>query len=199
MIKNIVFDLGRVLVDYNPISYMEQLGLSSEIIDKLSNIIFHSQEWVDYDSGKLLHNTDIANKLVLEHPEVGKEIKLVLKDDWVTIHTLREDMAQFLVSLKERGYNIYILSNLSIDSYGFISQYEFFKYIDGGVYSYEEKVSKPDENIYNALLEKYSLIPEETVFIDDSPKNIEGAIKLGINGIIHNDIDSTKIALEQML
>ena len=199
MIKNIIFDLGRVLNNFYPKAYMEQLGLSSDIIEKLYNIIFQSQDWVNYDSGILLHNTDIANKLVSEHPELEKEIKLVLKDDWVKIHTLKEDMAEYLISLKQRGYSIYILSNISIDSYRFVSQCDFFNYIDGGVYSYEVKVSKPDEKIYKTLLERYNLIPEETVFIDDSPKNIEVAVKLGINGIIHIDIDNTKKVLEQLL
>lgn len=199
MIKNIVFDLGRVLVDFYPIPYMEQLGLDDETINKLNEIIFKSQDWVDYDSGILLHNTDIIKKLTKEHPELEGEIKLVLQDDWVKVHRLREDMANYLISLKKQGYNIYILSNISIDSYEFVSKYDFFNYIDGGVYSYEVKVSKPNELIYKTLLQRYNLIPEETIFIDDSLKNIEMAQKIGINAIQHIDIDQTKRFINELL
>jgi len=199
MIKNFVFDLGRVLVDFYPIPYMEQLGLDEETINKLNKIIFQSQDWVDYDSGILLHNTDIIKKLTKEHPELENEIKLVLQDDWVKVHNLREDMADYLISLKKQGYNIYILSNISTDSYEFVSKYDFFNYIDGGVYSYEVKVSKPNELIYKILLQRYNLVPEETIFIDDSLKNIEVAESLGINGIQHIDLDQTQRIIDEKL
>lgn len=199
MIKNFVFDLGRVLVDFYPIPYMEQLGLDDETINKLKEIIFKSQDWVDYDSGILLHNTDIIQKLAKEHPELEEEIKLVLQDDWVKVHKLREDMADYLISLKKEGYNIYILSNISIDSYEYVSNYDFFNYIDGGVYSYEVKVSKPNELIYKILLQRYNLVPEETIFIDDSLKNIEAAEKLGINGVQHIDLKQTQRIIDEKL
>ena len=91
------------------------------------------------------------------------------------------------------------MSNISIDSYEFVSKYDFFNYIDGGVYSYEVKVSKPKELIYKTLLQKYNLIPEETIFIDDSLKNIEIAQKNGINAIQHIDIEQTKKSINELL
>lgn len=183
MIKNVVFDLGRVLVDFYPLQYLDGLGFDDDQKNKLNEIIFESHDWAEYDRGMHLHNTDIAKKLIKEHPELEKEINLVLQDDWVKMHYLREDVAEYLKNLKLQGINIYILSNLSKDSYDFISTFDFFKYIDGGVFSYEINICKPDEGIYKALLERYNLIPEETAFFDDKLENIEAARKVGIQGI----------------
>ena len=91
------------------------------------------------------------------------------------------------------------MSNISIDSYEYVSSYDFFNYIDGGVYSYEVKVSKPNELIYKILLQRYNLVPEETIFIDDSLKNIEAAEKLGINGVQHIDLKQTQRIIGEKL
>lgn len=192
MIKNVVFDLGRVLVDFYPLQYLDELGFDEDQKNKLNDIIFESKDWSEYDRGIYLHNTDIAKKLINEHPELEKEINLVLKDDWVKMHYLREDVVEFLKTLKLQGMNTYILSNLSKDSYDFISKLDFFKYVDGGVFSYEINICKPDEGIYKALLERYDLKPEETAFFDDKLENIESAKKLGIQGIQFISLDDVK-------
>lgn len=196
MIKNVVFDLGRVLVDFYPLSYLDKFEFDDDTKNKLNEIIFESKDWSEYDRGIYLHNTDIAKKLVNEHPEFEKEINFVLQDDWVKMHYLRNDVVEYLKNLKMQGINIYILSNLSKDSYDYISKYDFFKYVDGGVFSYEIKACKPNEIIYKTLLERYNLIPEETAFFDDKLENVETAIKLGIQGIQFLTLEDAKVKLK---
>ena len=192
MIKNVIFDLGRVLVNFYPLAYLEELGFDENKKNILNNIIFESKEWYEYDRGFYLHNKDIEKKLITDNPKLEKEIKRVLNEDWVKIHTVKEETVEYLKSLKNEGKKIYILSNLSKDSFDFISKLDFFKYVDGGVYSYEIKVCKPDNEIYKTILEKYNLVPEETVFLDDKLENIEAANRFGIHGIQFFSVDDAK-------
>ena len=192
MIKNVVFDLGNVLVDFTPNEYLEALGYTGEIKDTLMKIIFNGNEWREYDRGFYLHNTDLQAKLISDHPEYAKDIQRIIDNDWVKTHILKDDTVEFLKDVKTDGKRVFILSNLSIDSYEFITKMDFFKLVDGGVYSYQIMCCKPDKGIYDELINKYHLIPDETVFFDDRYENIEAANKLGIHGIQFLDISQAK-------
>lgn len=120
------------------------------------------------------------------------EIKLVLQKDWVKMNSIKENTVKFLKDLKNQGYKIYILSNISGDSYKFVSQYDFFDFVDGGVYSYELHICKPNKEIYKKLLDKYNLEPKDTIFIDDMLPNIKSANELGINGIQFTTLNEVK-------
>lgn len=100
--------------------------------------------------------------------------------------------SKYLKELKDKGYNIYILSDLSIDSYNYNKRFKFFDYINGSIYSFEIGTTKPNENNYKTLLEKYNLIPKETIFIDDNLNNIEAANKFGIHVIQFTTLDNVK-------
>ena len=199
MIKNIVFDLGRVLVNFESREYLKEFGYDDKTVEKLNEIIFKSQVWLSCDSGTYENNTDIAEILIEKYPDYSEMIKKVLTKEWVKMLTLKEDTAEYLKELKSRGFKIYILSNLSKESYDYNSKYEFFKYTDGGVYSYEVKKIKPNPEIYTELLKKYNLIPEETIFIDDVKENIDAANKLKINGVIFENLDQVKKEVETLI
>lgn len=109
-----------------------------------------------------------------------------------------KDTSNYLKELKDKGYNIYILSDLSIDSYNYNKQFKFFDYITGGVYSFEIGTTKPNKNNYKVLLEKYSLIPEETIFIDDRLNNIEAANDFGIHGIQFTTLNKVKEEINKL-
>ena len=94
-------------------------------------------------------------------------------------------MSRHLPELKKQGYKLYFLSNFPVDIFEEIkSGYYFFKYFDGGIISGEAKFSKPDKRIYELLIEKYSLIPQESLFIDDIEINVKAAEKTGMAGIV---------------
>lgn len=199
MIKNIVFDLGRVLIDWEAKKYIKSFGYDDETVDKLNEIIFTSEEWLDCDKGKYERNTDLVEMLSKKYPEHAEKIAKILTKDWVKILKLKEDSSEYLINLKQQGFKIYILSNLSKESYDHNSKYEFFKYIDGGIYSFESKKIKPDHRIYIELLEKYNLVPEETIFIDDIEENVNIANDLKINGIIFNNLEQVKKDVERVI
>ena len=102
--------------------------------------------------------------------------------------------------LKEKGYKLYILSNFHREAFLEIERKcEFEKYFDGKVVSYDVKLLKPEKEIYEELLKKYNLNPEETLFIDDTLANTEGAEKLGISTIHLINKEKLKEELEKFL
>jgi putative hydrolase of the HAD superfamily len=115
------------------------------------------------------------------------------------MHVLRPDVADWLHALKLRGYRVYLLSNLAKYSHDYVRGYPFFRELDGGVFSYQERVCKPDERIYRILLERYALRAEETVFLDDSAANVAAAERCGIRGIVFTDFAAAKAQLEELL
>jgi len=103
-------------------------------------------------------------------------------------------------ALKERGYRLYVLSNYG--EYLFLKskdRLDFMPYMDGAVISYQIQMIKPDQEIYEYILNKYGLLPEESVFIDDRPENVEGAKAVGMSGILFENFEQASGELEKML
>ena len=198
MIKNIVFDLGRVLIGFDPENYLDSFGFDKETVQTLEQMVFGAQ-WKKYDRGDHPDVFSLRDALIRENPAYETEIRMALHPEWVKIHIRKEDSIAYLYELKSRGYRIYILSNLAKESYEYVRGFEFFREIDGGVFSYQERVIKPDEKIYRILLDRYALKPEETLFFDDVPENIEAARRLGIHGIVFTDLSAAKTQAEQFL
>ena len=192
MIKNIVFDIGGVLVDYLPKRYLKHIGLSDEEAELFNNIIFWGKEWFEYNSDNIDVN-EMKEILLKNYPQYANKIdKIITNIDYNYILFEKYDTAQYLKQLKNEGYKIYLLSDLSLDSYNFNKKFDFFNYIDGGVYSFEVGSTKPNEINYKTLLNKYSLIPNETIFIDDNINNINAGNKLGIIGILFTNLKQVK-------
>lgn len=136
----------------------------------------------------MLDNGDINTKQAIE--AIGKKSSLK-KEEIEHVFNLRKKLmfpldlnVKLLPGLKKQGYKVYYLSNFPIDVFEEIKTgYFFFKYFDGGVISSEVKFSKPDRRIYEIILEKYSLNPEECLFIDDLESNVRAAESTGMKGL----------------
>ena len=197
-IKNIVFDLGNVLIDFDPPAYLHKLGFDAAAADALLQTVF-TDAWPKGDAGIYLTVKAMRDDLMKRHPAQKKAIRRVLRPECVRMHTLRHDVAAWLHMLQTQGYRIFLLSNLAQYSYDYVRFYPFFRDLSGGVFSYREHVCKPDEQIYRILLERYGLVPEETVFLDDSAANIAAANRCGIRGILFADYAAAKAQLELLL
>lgn len=183
MIKNIVFDFGGVLLDWNPkYLYRNYFRTEEEMDYFLTNI--YSTEWnAQQDKGRPF--AEGVAILQAEHPEYSAAIQ-AFGDRWE--ETLKGDIeegVELLRQVKALGYKIYGLTNWSAETlpiaYG---RYDFFKLFDGIVVSGEEKMIKPEICFYEVLLNRYALKAEECVFIDDNPVNIKAAEEVGIHGIL---------------
>ena len=183
MIKNIVFDLGNVLISFRPAEFFKKKNYPENIINKIVDDIFGSKEW------KMLDNGDITTSEVIDAISLKSSLT---KEEIAHIFNLRTEMmfpldrnVRHLPELKKQGFRLYYLSNFPLDVFEEIKDgYYFFKYFDGGVISSLVNFSKPDSRIYKILLEKYLLLPEETLFIDDLEINVKAAEVLGMKGLI---------------
>lgn len=185
MIKNIVFDLGNVLISFKPAEYFEKNNYPEAIKTTILTDIFGSREWLMLDSG------EITTRDAIESISTRSSLK---KEEIAHIFNLRTDLmfpldpnVRILTGLKKRGFKLYYLSNFPIDIFEEVkSGYYFFKHFDGGLISAEAKCSKPDKRIYEILTERYSLAPEECLFIDDFEINVISAQAVGMKGLFTN-------------
>jgi glucose-1-phosphatase len=182
MIKNVIFDLGNVLISFRPSEYFEKKNYPETIKTTILSDIFASREWRMLDNGEIttLEAIDsIAKKSSLKKEEIAHIFKL--RTD--LIFPLDTNI-RLLPELKKRGLKLYYLSNFPLDIFEEVrSGYYFFKHFDGGLISAEVKTSKPDKQIYGILTERYSLLPEECLFIDDLEINVISATEFGMKGL----------------
>jgi putative hydrolase of the HAD superfamily len=198
MIKNLVFDLGNVLLSFRPEEFFIKKKYPENIRKKILTEIFQSREWAMLDNG------DITTQEAIDSIASTSSLK---KEEIELIFNLRSELifpldknVRLLPGLKKRGFKLYYLSNFPLDIFEETKNgYFFFTYFDGGIISSEVKVSKPDIRIFNLLLEKYSLQPPETLFIDDVEANVKVAEKAGMTGMTTYGEENISIALEKVL
>ena len=185
--KNIIFDLGAVLVNWQPkeiLSSIFQNETDETAWQKINED--NSQTWADFNRG-LITTQDISKLF-------GKEYAEILFKELPKYLFILEDGIEILNKVKEKGYKTYILSNFPkevFESANIVNNYEqyFINKFDGAIISYNIGKIKPEPEIYQALLDKYNLNPKECLFIDDKKINIDGAKHLGIDGIVCNNHD----------
>lgn len=198
MIKNIIFDFGGVLLDWNPrYLYKSYFNNDEEMEHFLADIC--NGEWnIKQDAGRPF--AEAVKELQAKFPEYAEAIQMY-DDDWEKMLKCElPESIDLLKELKSMGYGIYGLTNWSAEKIGYaFANYSFFSLFDGIVVSGVEKVVKPDRKIYEILLERYSLKPGECVFIDDNQDNVDMAKVLGINAICFDNIGNVKEHLETLL
>lgn len=197
MIKNVIFDIGRVLVTYEPYEYVLSYGYDVQTSKKICNIVFEDKRWIEKDRGTI-SDKEYLNALITENPNYTDKIKIVY-NNWLTMVKPIKETVDFYMDLKNKGYKIYLLSNFSTSYDKVESENKFLQIADGKIISYRFKTIKPEKKIYELLLSTYNLIPQECVFIDDREENIIAAQDLNINGIVFKDIESTKAQFEQYI
>lgn len=182
MIKNIIFDLGNVLIKYSPESFLEK-NVKKERQEKFIATVFKSKEWLELDRGTLSYE-DAIEKFAEIIPEDRENLEKLFKNNIMDCLAPIEENIEILKNLKKKGYNLFVLSNFHRPAFEQVQkEWEFFDEFDGGVISCYCHLLKPNQRIYELLLARYGLIPEETLFIDDTKINVEKAEKIGMGGI----------------
>ena len=197
MIKNVIFDLGRVLIDWNPSAYLNKHVKDQEKIEILFKEIFASQEWLDLDRGTVSEQEAIR-RFKERCPTCHKEIDEMFENIIELIPPLEKNIGLFEEVASK--YNTYILSNFGERTFALVfEKYSWFKLFDGKIVSSHVKLLKPEKEIYEALIEKYSLNPEECIFIDDTHANIIASEKLGIKGIHYTGQEELREMLKEYI
>jgi len=183
MIKNLVFNLGNVLISFKPSEFFDKKDYPESVKSKILSDIFGSKEWLMLDNGDI--NTSQAIDLIASKSTLNKEeIAHIFNLRTELIFPLDQNV-RLLPGLKKQGFSLYFLSNFPMDLFEEVKTgYYFFKYFDGGVISAEAKSSKPDKRIYEILMEKYNLVPNQCLFIDDLEVNVKAAEAAGMNGLV---------------
>ncbi len=196
-IKNIIFDFGGVLVEWNPrYFYRTYFKTEEEMEYFLGNVC--TTEWnTMQDAGRPLEEG--VRLMIEQHPEYQDAIEHYYAEWETMLHSDIPETAELLREVKAAGYGVYGLTNWSAETIGSaFRRYDFFKLFEGIVISGVEKLIKPDHRIYRLLLERYGLTAEECVFIDDNPANIAAAEELGIRGILFTDAASARAQLQEL-
>lgn len=199
--KNIIFDVGDVLISFRYRDYMRDLGFPEETVEFLTNNMIFTDFWEAMDRGE--KDVGEASELFCDrYPELSQEIRIF----WENI---RDIVAEFdyarplVLSMKEKGFRVYLLSNYPeklADMHW--PQFTFLPDMDGYIISAKVKLAKPDPAIFRMLMDRYRMKPEECVFIDDNRDNIQTASELGITSIHFTGYDDLirelqKIGIEE--
>lgn len=187
MIRNILFDMGQVLIRFDQQYFIHRLGIEGEDVALLMREVYRSVEWVQMDRGSL-REEEAFDKIKLRLPERLHEAAWKLICMWDRPILEVDGMYELAAELKELGYGIYLLSNASVRQHEYWPRVPASRLFDGTLISADVGVIKPQPEIYRLCLEKFGLKAEECFFIDDAPLNIEGALYCGIAGaVFHND------------
>ncbi len=195
--KNVVFDLGGVVVDWNPQRLLQEYPGDKALPVSLFERGFFQEYWVDFDRG-----TVSQEKMVEEMSDFARR---PFQECWEFVEYIKHSLSDIpqTVSLIERlsveGYNLYCLSNMSIEFYDYLKVRDVFTYFNGQIISALEKLVKPEPEIYMRLVERYHIKPEETLFIDDLSKNTEAAEKLGFHTVLFADRERGYEQIEKLL
>ena len=182
MITTLIFDIGNVLADFIWEEYYRSFGFTEEILDRLAKATVKDPMWNEYDRG-VMTDEEVLQGFIDNGPGIEREIRLTLKDVGAMVR--RNDYAiPWIKELQGKGYRCLYLSNFSEKARKeCAASMDFLPYMDGGILSYQDKVIKPMPEIYQLLIDRYQLVPEECVFMDDTLRNLEGAEKFGIHTI----------------
>lgn len=198
MIKNIVFDIGNVLVGFNWSSFIEALNFSPEITKRVTEATVKSDDWDEIDRG-VLSNDEVLDRFIENDPEIKAEIE-TFYDNFGGLLKQFEYTKGMILDFKRRGFKVYCLSNMSYKAVNECADaLDFLPLLNGYVLSCDVKKIKPDADIYSTFLDKYKLKAEECVFIDDLQKNIDTAVELGMKGLVFTDLKSTVTKLEGII
>lgn len=199
MIKNIVFDMGNVLVGWTPMEFALRAAGNEEDAKILYAALFDTREWGMADAGFL--SREKLLRLALERtPGRLQETLRMLEADWPAWMRPIEGAEDFVRRCKAAGMGLYLLSNAGDQFPAVLENRPFYPLFDGFVVSAHEKLTKPDPRIYRRLCERYDLKPDECFFIDDIEANVLGAASIGMQGIVFDgDYMKAQKALEEMV
>ena len=191
MIKNIVLDVGGIFFDDSKRNIQKLLNKNCDNIYKIA-----------YGSG--FKKCLLGEISVQEHINSLKDEKdfndisyILKKENLIKSYPLIKNNFEYIKGLRKRGYKLFLLTNITEDSYNYINELiNIDETFDGGIYSYQEHLIKPDYDIYNLLINRFNLNKDETIFFDDKAKNVKAANEVGIKSYVFTSINDIESNLE---
>lgn len=198
MIKNLIFDFGKVLLDYDYDQFLKTFIDTQEARDKFREVVSTPEFVLMCDRGDVSFE-ELIKMTQARHPEWHRELQ-IFYDRQIDAMTIEmPGMRDLLKRLRKRGYKLYGLTNWSLFVYQVIEKYDILQMLDGRVISAEEHLIKPDKAIYDCICQRFGLHAEECVFTDDRAINVEGARAAGMKAIVFKDAAQFETELEEYL
>ena len=189
MIKNIIFDIGGIVLEWGNKPLIELLNKTDYEVNKICKIIYGDSRFKECILGNL-SQIEYMKQLISENPKYSGNIKKILSKEYQekVLPIIKENLEK-IIELKNKGYKIYFLSNITDVSYNYLKdKLNILNMVDGGIYSCKEHIKKPDKKIFDALIKSFDLNKEETIFFDDSQRNVKAGNEYGIKSYIFNSI-----------
>lgn len=198
MIRNIILDFGKVLVDYDFDIFFRRYVPNDERREQFVPVLYNDGLTPVVDRGEKPFD-EIVDDLIAEYPEFEPELR-IFEDRYPDLITGEiPGMKDLLKKLKVEGFKLYGLSNWCSKVYITMEQYDIFKLLDGYIVSSEVHKIKPEPGIYQCLFERFNLKPEECVFADDKEENVEASIKVGMPAIVFKNAEQFETELRKLL
>lgn len=196
-IDTVVFDLGNVLVSWNPANLYNKIFSDKKEVDYFLNNICTMDWHTMQDAGRSPEEGTEA--LVKEHPDWAHPIRAFYARWKEMFPGPIEGSVQILKELKEKGYKVYALSNWNAELYNrTVDDFPFLHWFDGKVISGSIKMKKPDDDIFHFFLQRYQIKPEQVLFIDDNKENVAAAEKIGVQSILFTSPEALRSSLEAL-
>lgn len=197
MITTLIFDIGNVLTNFKWEEFIHGFGFPEETVSRIAKAAMLSKAWYDFDRG--VPEEEVLQEFIDNDPGIERELRIMFQDIGGTLEIF-DTTIPWLDELKEQGYRRLILSNLSEKTVRECPHALTFlwDHVDGGILSYTVGMVKPDREIYDELIARYSLVPEECVFMDDREENIATGRSVGFHGIVYRSREEALQELEKL-
>ena len=193
-----LFDLGGVFFDWDPNHFFKDIFDKNEEREYFLSKVCNDEWNIQQDAGRTIKEAEAI--LIPKFPHYEKQIKMYYKNHRNMIRGTFNSSIQVLDKLKKQNFDCYVLSNWSAETFvGMTDDYPFLRSFDGLLVSGEDKMMKPNAEIYELAITRFNLIPQETVFIDDKLENIEAAKKLNLKTIHLVDPDKIELEIDKYL
>ncbi len=190
MIRNLIFDFGNVLVAYDFMAFLDRHFGDDKEREKRFAEKYISPGFLDICDREAIPFAEMIERQKRLDPEMADGLQYFCEHFAEIVTGEMPGMRDLLMTLKDKGYRLYGLTNWSSSVYKVIERYkDLFGLLDGCVISSEEKLIKPERAIFMCLCEKYGLRPDECLFADDKPVNVKGAEDAGMKGVVFTDTD----------
>jgi putative hydrolase of the HAD superfamily len=186
VITNVIFDLGGVLVEWNPEKVLRGFYADDARRGLLMAQLYQHSDWLDLDAGTLAEE-EALGRLASRVGGQREELAGLFEATRASL-TPKPDSVELLEKLHQQGLGLYCISNMPASSYAYLrARHAFFGRFRGVAISGQLQLMKPDARIFRHLLEAHGLMAQHTAFVDDSVKNVQAAEALGLKGVRFQD------------
>jgi putative hydrolase of the HAD superfamily len=198
MVKNVIFDLGGVVLEWNPDRILASYYADPEMRTLMKTALFQHPDWLQLDRGTL-NEADLLARAAGRTGRPAAELNGLFDAIRESLHTKAETVA-LLEKLSARNVPLYCLSNMSSDLFAYLrARHSFWGVFRGIVISGDIQMMKPEHQIFEFLLQRYSLVAAQTAFVDDNAPNVEAARELGIHPVWFKSAGQCEQELDKFL